>query len=44
VEKLKEYNSDMKYTLYRNQGHNIWGLIFKDPEVSEWLFSKRKNE
>lgn len=43
VEKLKEYNSDIKYTLYRNQGHNIWGLIFKDPEVSKWLFSQRKN-
>jgi len=44
VKKLKEYNSDIKYTLILNQGHNIWGLIFKDPEVTEWLFSKRKNE
>lgn len=41
VEKLKENNSDIKYTLYRNQEHYIWGRIFKDPEVTEWLFSKK---
>lgn len=42
VKRLKEINSDVKYTLYRNQEHNIWGLIFKDPEVSAWLFSQKK--
>jgi len=42
VEKLKESNSDIKYTLYRNQEHYIWDLIFKDTKVSDWLFSQMK--
>lgn len=44
VGKLREINSNVKYTLYRNQGHNIWDLIFTDPEVTDWLFSQVKNE
>ena len=44
VKKLKEINSDIKYTLYRNQGHDIGKIVFKDPEVSEWLFRERKIE
>lgn len=43
VKKLKENNCDVKYTLFRNQGHNIGELVFKDPKVLEWLFSQRKN-
>lgn len=44
VTRLKANNCDIKYTLYRSQEHYIWGQIFKDPQVSEWLFSKRKIE
>lgn len=43
VKKLKENNCDVKYTLYRNQGHGIGEIVLKDPAVTEWLFSQRKN-
>jgi len=42
VKKLKENNSDINFTLYGNQDHYIWDLIFNDPDVSDWLFSKEK--
>jgi predicted peptidase len=42
VKKLKELNGNIKYTLYRNKGHEIGKYVFNDPMVSEWLFSQRK--
>ena len=44
VEKLKEYESDIKYTFYKDQGHNIGELVSKDPEVIDWLFAQRKKK
>jgi predicted peptidase len=44
VEKLKKFNGEIKYTLYKDQGHNIGELVFKDPEVIDWLFAQRKKE
>jgi predicted peptidase len=44
VKMLKENSCDVKYTLYKNQEHYIWGLVFNDPEVTDWLFSQRRGD
>lgn len=41
VAKLKEFNSDVRYTRYDGVGHNSWCLAYKR-ELVDWLLSKKR--
>ncbi len=38
---LKEFNADVKMTIYHKVGHDSWTKAFEEPELLPWLFSKR---
>lgn len=44
VNKLKEYDSDVKFTLYPYAGHDSWTETYNNPELYKWLLSKSKNK
>jgi len=44
VKQLKEYKSDVKYTLYPNLAHNCWLKTYKNQELYSWLLSKEKKD
>jgi predicted peptidase len=41
--RLKEGNSDAKYTEYPGVRHNSWNCAFKEKELVPWMLSKRRN-
>ena len=44
VQRLKEFGSDVKYTLYPDAGHDSWTKTYENPELYDWLLSKSKNK
>jgi len=43
IERLKEYGSDVKLTLYPDAGHDAWTTTYENKELYDWLLSKSKN-
>jgi predicted peptidase len=41
-QRLKEYESEVKYTEYPDVAHDSWNNAFGEPELLPWLFSKRR--
>jgi len=41
VEALKKAGGKPRYTEYPGVGHNSWDRAYAEPELMEWLFSKR---
>jgi len=39
---LKGIGSDVRYTEYPDAGHDSWSATYSNPELYEWLFSKRR--
>ncbi len=37
---LKKTGYDVKYTMYKNVGHNAWDYTFKETELFAWLFNQ----
>lgn len=37
---LKKYNQAVKYTEYKNVGHNSWDYVFNEKDFFKWLYSK----
>lgn len=42
VEALKKAGSSVRYTEYSTYGHNIWDVVYYNPEVMKWLFAQSK--
>jgi predicted peptidase len=42
VAALKNEGSEIKYTEYPGVEHNSWTQTYKNPEVWEWLFTRKK--
>ena len=42
VQRLKEFGSDVKFTLYPDAGHDAWTATYKNQELYEWLLSRSK--
>ena len=40
---LKNHGSDVKYTEYKDVGHDSWTNTFNEPELLKWLFSKQRD-
>lgn len=40
---LKKLGADVKYTEYPKVKHNSWDNAFSEPDLLEWLFSKKMN-
>jgi predicted peptidase len=40
-ELYKYYDVDMDFTLYSNSKHDSWNMVFKEPALMQWLFSKQ---
>lgn len=38
---LRRCNPDSKYTLYPDANHNSWDPAFSEPDLLQWIFSKR---
>jgi predicted peptidase len=38
---LKRAGSNPRYTEYKGAGHEIWEMVFKEPELEEWLFAQK---
>ena len=41
VEALKKAGGKVRYTEYKNVGHNSWAATYRDPKVHEWLFEQK---
>jgi predicted peptidase len=41
INALKRAGGNPRYTEYKGIGHDIWELVFKEPELEEWLFAQR---
>lgn len=37
---LKQAGGNPRYTEYKGVGHDIWDLVFKEPELEDWLFAQ----
>lgn len=42
IDALKKAEGEPKYTEYPGVGHDSWTRTYANPEVHEWLFSKRR--
>ena len=42
VEALRQKRANVKYSLYPAVKHNSWENAFAEPELLNWMFSKRK--
>lgn len=40
VEKLRKINSNVKYTVFEDRGHEIWDDVYNTPELYEWLLKQ----
>jgi predicted peptidase len=38
---LKKAGGNPRYTEYKGIGHDIWELVFKEPDLEEWLFAQK---
>ena len=38
---LKRAGGNPRYTEYKGAGHEIWDLVFKEPELEDWLFAQK---
>jgi hypothetical protein len=38
---MKRAGGNPRYTEYKGIGHDIWELVFKEPELEEWLFAQK---
>lgn len=43
VDKLKQNNSNVRYTEYTNEGHRIWNRAYEETELLQWLFMQRNS-
>lgn len=44
IDEFKHYNSKyLRYTLYEQSGHNIWGAAYREPDFFSWIMGHRKN-
>lgn len=41
VEALKKAGGDVKYTEYPGVGHDSWTPAYREPELQQWLFSRK---
>jgi predicted peptidase len=44
VAALKDVGSKVKYTEYKDVGHDSWTKTYTDKEVLKWLFDQKKNK
>ena len=44
VQRLKEFGSDVKFTLYPDLEHDSWTKTYQNQELYTWLLSKSKNK
>lgn len=42
VEKLKTAGASVRYTEYKDLSHDIWGRVFAEPGLPDWLFAQRR--
>lgn len=42
VDELKKRGSDVKFTIYPEVGHDSWTQTYNNPELFEWLLSKKR--
>jgi predicted peptidase len=42
VEAVKGVGTDVKYTEYKDVGHDSWTQTYKDPALYEWMFAQRR--
>jgi predicted peptidase len=38
---LKKAGGTPKYTEYKGVGHDIWEMVFKEPQLEDWLFAQK---
>ena len=41
AKQLKKFKGDVRYSEYKGVGHDSWKNAFAEPELFEWLFSKK---
>ncbi|GAK53497.1 dienelactone hydrolase [Candidatus Moduliflexus flocculans] len=44
VKALKACSAQVQYTVFPNAGHNIWGKVYNDPALYDWLLQQRRPE
>lgn len=44
VQRLKEFGSDVKFTLYSDGGHDVWTTTYQNQQLYDWLLSKSKEK
>lgn len=44
VERIKNCNGDVRFTVYPDAGHDSWTETYKNPEIYDWLLSHSLNE
>jgi predicted esterase len=44
VQKLKTLDSEIKFTVYPELGHDSWTATYSNPELYKWLLSHKRNE
>ncbi|MDF2700860.1 MAG: phospholipase [Haloplasmataceae bacterium] len=44
VNSIKKYGGDIKFTTYKNCGHNSWSETYANPELYEWFLSHKRFE
>lgn len=42
VNALREYNPDVKFTVYPEESHESWKKAYEDPKLYEWLLKQKK--
>jgi predicted esterase len=42
IKRLKEFQSDVKFTLYPDGEHDVWTRTYQNKQLYEWLLSKSK--
>lgn len=42
VAAIKKAGGQVKYTEYPGEGHSIWTIVAKEPDLLEWLFSQHR--
>ena len=43
IQRLKEFEADVKFTLYPDAGHDSWTNTYQNQELYKWLLSKSKD-
>jgi poly(3-hydroxybutyrate) depolymerase len=39
-----EHDVRLRFTLYRDGGHNVWNRVYNDSNIMRWLFAQRLNQ